>query len=70
MNRKRKAELLMEVLMSSVNLNKVPVELGWSVWHAFTTNKLASRDGLKILIKACKCCEQEKTSKVLKGERV
>ncbi len=70
MDRRRKAEVLMEVLMSSVNLNKVPVELGWSVWRAFTTNKLTLGDGWKILIKACKYCEPSKTSRVLKGEEI
>ncbi len=70
MRRVARAEALLEVLMSSVNLNRVPVELGWAVAKAYLEGSLSTRDGFRTLVKACRLCEPEKTSKVLGGEKV
>ncbi|MEM4281006.1 MAG: hypothetical protein QW470_02480 [Candidatus Caldarchaeum sp.] len=68
MDRKRIAPILLEILMSSVNSSRVPPELGWAVWEMFRKNRLDKPDGFKVLVKACKHCEPEKTAKVLRGE--
>ncbi len=70
MRRVARAEALLEVLMSSVNLNRVPVELGWAVAKAYLEGSLSTRDGFRTLVKACRLCEPEKTSRVLGGEKV
>jgi hypothetical protein len=70
MRRVVRAGALLEVLMSSVNLNRVPVELGWAVAKAYLERGLSTRDGFRVLVKACRLCEPEKTSKVLRGEMV
>ncbi|MEM2095960.1 MAG: hypothetical protein QXX19_03875 [Candidatus Caldarchaeum sp.] len=67
MDRKRQAEKLLEVLMSSVNLDKVPPELGWSVWRMFVSGEIYSESGLRLLARACRLCEPEKTRRVLRG---
>lgn len=70
MRSKKTVSLLLEVLMSSVNCNKVHPELGWAVWHSFVNNRLDKPDGFKALVRVCQQCEPEKTAKVLKGEHV
>jgi hypothetical protein len=52
MRRVVRAGALLEVLMSSVNLNRVPVELGWAVAKAYLERGLSTRDGFRVLVKA------------------
>jgi len=68
LNRRQLMQLL-EVLMSSVNSDKVPVELGWRVWSAYKNNDFSNRRAYRDLVKACMMCEPEKTKKVLRGGR-
>ncbi|MDW7978266.1 MAG: hypothetical protein RMH74_05630 [Candidatus Caldarchaeum sp.] len=70
MKSRKRADLLLEVLMSSVNLDKVPLDLGWSVWRLFSSGEIYSSKGVRILIKACRLCEPDKTKRVLRGEEV
>jgi len=70
MGRVGRAEALLEVLMSSVNLNDVPVELGWTVAKVYFEGSLSTRKALRLLARACRLCEPEKTARVLRGERV
>ncbi|MEM1945511.1 MAG: hypothetical protein QW614_04320 [Candidatus Caldarchaeum sp.] len=67
MERKKTVSMLLEVLMSSVNSNNVPPKLGWAVWNSFLTNRLDKPYGFKSLVRACRLCEPDKTTKLLKG---
>ncbi|MEM0441454.1 MAG: hypothetical protein QXF45_05980 [Candidatus Caldarchaeum sp.] len=68
MSRKQQVEQLLEVLMSSVNSNSVPPMLGWLIFEAFMTNRLSRKRQFKLLVKACRLSEPDKTKRALKGE--
>lgn len=68
MSRRRVAEQLLEVLMSSVNSNLVPPELGWELFGYFVEDELWHGKGFRVLLKACRICEPEKTQRALRGE--
>lgn len=63
----KRVEQLLEVLMSSVNLNAVPPDLGWKVFEKFLADELEDDDGFRVLLRACRKCEPEKTKSALKG---
>ncbi|MEM0383560.1 MAG: hypothetical protein QXS57_05095 [Candidatus Caldarchaeum sp.] len=67
MDDRKRAEKLLEVLMSSVNLDKVPPVLGWLVWRSFVSGRIYSKTGVRLLARACRLCEPDKTRRVLRG---
>lgn len=68
MSRKQQIEQLLEILMSSVNSNSIPPQLGWLVFEAFMAGRLGGKKEFRLLVKACKLSEPEKTNRALKGE--
>ncbi|MCS7109840.1 MAG: hypothetical protein NZ956_00015 [Candidatus Caldarchaeum sp.] len=67
MKRREIVEQLFEVLMSSVNSNAVPPQLGWRVFEKFYSQEIYDDEGFRLLVKACRLCEPEKTALALKG---
>ena len=62
---KRDAEFLLDVLLSSVNPEKVDDRLGWRLAELAKADKLSTREGLDLLLRAVKACEPEKLRDVV-----
>lgn len=66
--RERVAEALLEVVLSTVNAEAVPDEVGWRVAEAARAGRLSEPEELGHLIYAASLAEPSKVERVLRGE--
>ena len=57
---RRDVNFLLDILLSSVNPEKVDDDLGWRIAESCKMEKLYTRSGRLLLLKAVKLCEPEK----------
>ncbi|MEM3096114.1 MAG: hypothetical protein QXV62_03850 [Nitrososphaerota archaeon] len=61
------AEALLDILVGSLNTNRIPLKMGWKLVELYQQHRLESRDGLRLLRRACMISEPEKTRAVPSG---
>jgi len=68
-DKRKKLDEVFDILLSSVNPERVPDKIGWELAYLAKEDKLYSRKGMLLLIKAASLCEPEKMRKIKEERR-